>query len=124
MRRAESPACALHWRLSGDASDRARFAATLMWHHTGLDQTKQSCTLLYDARTGAPQEMRIAQKKTLRRLSIQLAYVSYVPWKTPLSSMRPGESRCVLRVARLPTAPARGAASRPIKEEPRACDFP
>ncbi|WP_201274111.1 hypothetical protein [Microvirga brassicacearum] len=57
----------------------------LMWHHTRFDQTGQSCTLLYDTRTGAPQEMRIAQQKTLQLLFIQLAYVSYGPWKTPLS---------------------------------------
>jgi hypothetical protein len=57
----------------------------LMWHQTRLDRSGQSCALIYDIKTRAPREMLIAQTRTLRLLVIQLSYVSYGPWKTPLS---------------------------------------
>ena len=58
---------------------------SLMWHETRIDQSGQSCVLVYDARTGEPREMLIARERTLRLLVLRLSYVSYIPWKTPVA---------------------------------------
>lgn len=55
----------------------------LMWSETKLDQSGQSCDLVYDEATGEPQKMMIAQQATLQFLVFQFANVRYVPWKTP-----------------------------------------
>lgn len=55
----------------------------LMWIATREDLTGQSCQLLYEAETGEPRAMEISVQKTLTLLFVRLAYISYVPWKTP-----------------------------------------
>lgn len=55
----------------------------LLWIATREDASGQSCQLLYDADTGKPRAMEISVQKTLTLLFIRLAYISYVPWKTP-----------------------------------------
>jgi len=55
----------------------------LLWIATREDLTGQSCQLLYEAETGEPKAMEISVQKTLTLLLIRLAYISYVPWKTP-----------------------------------------
>jgi hypothetical protein len=55
----------------------------LMWIATREDLSGQSCQLLYEAETGEPKAMEISVQKTLTLLFIRLAYISYVPWKTP-----------------------------------------
>ena len=55
----------------------------LMWIATREDLSGQSCQLLYDAETGEPRAMEISVQRTLTLLFIRLAYISYVPWKTP-----------------------------------------
>ena len=55
----------------------------LLWIATRDDISGQSCQLLYDAETGEPRAMEISVQKTLTLLLIRLAYISYVPWKTP-----------------------------------------
>ena len=58
---------------------------SLMWHETRIDQSGQSCVLVYDAVTSEPREMLIARERTLRLLVLRLSYVSYIPWKTPVT---------------------------------------
>ena len=55
----------------------------LLWIATREDTSGQSCQLLYDTETGEPRAMEISVQRTLTLLFIRLAYVSYVPWKTP-----------------------------------------
>ncbi|MBD2749841.1 hypothetical protein IC232_24485 [Microvirga sp. BT688] len=55
----------------------------LMWIATREDLSGQSCQLLYEAETEEPTAMEISVQKTLTLLFIRLAYISYVPWKTP-----------------------------------------
>jgi hypothetical protein len=55
----------------------------LLWIATREDLTGQSCQLLYEAKTGEPKAMEISVQRTLTLLFIRLAYISYVPWKTP-----------------------------------------
>jgi hypothetical protein len=55
----------------------------LMWSETRADRTGQSCSLIYDANTREPQEMRIAVQKSLTVLFITFNYISLVPCKTP-----------------------------------------
>jgi hypothetical protein len=55
----------------------------LLWIATREDLSGQSCQLLYDTGSGEPQAMEISVQKTLALLFIRLAYISYVPWKTP-----------------------------------------
>jgi hypothetical protein len=55
----------------------------LMWGETRVDHTGQSCSLIYDASTGEPREMRIAVQKSLTILFITFNFVSLVPWKKP-----------------------------------------
>ena len=54
----------------------------LLWIATREDLSGQSCQLLYDE-TGEPRMMEISVQQTLTLLFIRLAYISYVPWKTP-----------------------------------------
>ena len=56
-----------------------------MWHETRIDQSGQSCVLVYDATTGEPREMLIARHRVLRLFVLRLGYVSYIPWKTPVA---------------------------------------
>ena len=62
-----------------------------MWIATRDDLSGQSCQLLYDERTGEPRAMEISVQKTLMVLFVRLAYISYIPWKTP-DTMTAGES--------------------------------
>ncbi|MFH6786897.1 MULTISPECIES: hypothetical protein [Methylobacterium] len=55
----------------------------LMWSETRLDRSGQSCSLIYDAVTGAPRELRIARQATIGFLGLHFATVRYVPWKMP-----------------------------------------
>ena len=55
----------------------------LMWGDTRADQTGQSCSLVYDVKTGEPQEMLQASQKSLSLLFFTFSYVSFVPWKKP-----------------------------------------
>ncbi|MCB8823314.1 hypothetical protein [Microvirga rosea] len=55
----------------------------LMWGETQPDQTGQSCSLVYDVKTGEPQEMLLASQKSLSLLFFTFSYVSFVPWKKP-----------------------------------------
>jgi hypothetical protein len=55
----------------------------LLWIATREDLSGQSCQLLYEAETGEPRAMEISAQRTLTLLFIRLAYISYVPWKTP-----------------------------------------
>jgi hypothetical protein len=55
----------------------------LLWIATREDLSGQSCQLLYDADTGAPRAMEISVQRTLMLLFVRLAYISYIPWKTP-----------------------------------------
>ena len=55
----------------------------LLWIATREDLTGQSCQLLYDVGTGEPRAMEISTQRTLMLLFIRLAFISYVPWKTP-----------------------------------------
>jgi len=55
----------------------------LLWISTWEDVTGQSCQLLYDSETDEPRAMEISVQRTLTLLFIRLAYISYVPWKTP-----------------------------------------
>jgi len=55
----------------------------LLWIATREDLSGQSCQLLYDSETGEPRAMEISVQRTLMLLFIRLAYISYVPWKTP-----------------------------------------
>ncbi|UVF22485.1 hypothetical protein HPT29_025370 (plasmid) [Microvirga terrae] len=55
----------------------------LMWIATREDLSGQSCQLVYDTETGEPRAMEISVQRTLTLLVIRLAYISYVPWKTP-----------------------------------------
>jgi hypothetical protein len=57
----------------------------LMWSETRADRTRQSCSLIYDASTKKPEEMRIAVQKSLTVLFITFNYISFVPWKVPES---------------------------------------
>lgn len=61
-------------------------AIELMWNETHVDQTGRSCSLTYDRVTKEPELMSIAVQKTLTVLFLSLAYVSFVPWKTPIST--------------------------------------
>jgi hypothetical protein len=58
-------------------------AIDLMWSDTKGDKTGQSCSLIYDLGTKEPEEMHIAQQKTLAIFFLSFAYISYVPWKRP-----------------------------------------
>ena len=58
---------------------------SLMWHETRIDQSGQSCVLVYDAITSEPREMLIARHRVLRLFVLRLGYVSYIPWKTPVT---------------------------------------
>jgi hypothetical protein len=55
----------------------------LLWIATREDLSGQSCQLLYDAQTGEPKAMEISVQRTLTLLFVRLAYISYLPWKTP-----------------------------------------
>ena len=55
----------------------------LLWIATREDLSGQSCQILYNAQTGEPKAMEISVQRTLTLLFIRLAYISYVPWKTP-----------------------------------------
>jgi hypothetical protein len=55
----------------------------LLWIATREDLTGQSCQLLYDSETGEPRAMEISVQRTLTLLFMRLAYISYLPWKTP-----------------------------------------
>jgi hypothetical protein len=55
----------------------------LLWIATREDVSGQSCQLLYEAESGEPKAMEISVQRTLTLLFIRLAYISYVPWKTP-----------------------------------------
>jgi hypothetical protein len=55
----------------------------LLWIATREDLSGQSCQLLYEVETGEPQAMEISVQRTLTLLVIRLAYISYIPWKTP-----------------------------------------
>ena len=55
----------------------------LMWIATREDLSGQSCQLLYEAETGEPRAMEISVQRTLTLLFVRLAYISYMPWKTP-----------------------------------------
>ncbi|KMO36750.1 hypothetical protein ACQVP2_13260 [Methylobacterium aquaticum] len=55
----------------------------LMWSQTKLDQSGQSCGLLYDTATGEPREMVIARQVAWQVLIFMFATTRYVPWKTP-----------------------------------------
>ena len=55
----------------------------LLWIATREDLSGQSCQLLYDADTGEPRAMEISVQRTLTLLFVRLAYISYMPWKTP-----------------------------------------
>jgi hypothetical protein len=55
----------------------------LLWIATREDLSGQSCQLLYDAHTGEPKAMEISVQRTLTLLFVRLAYISYLPWKTP-----------------------------------------
>jgi hypothetical protein len=63
----------------------------LMWIATREDLSGQSCQLLYEAETGEPRAMEISVQRTLTLLAIRLAYISYIPWKTP-STTTAGDS--------------------------------
>ncbi len=63
----------------------------LLWIATREDLSGQSCQLLYDTESGEPQAMEISVQRTLTLLVIRLAYISYVPWKTP-STTTAGDS--------------------------------
>jgi hypothetical protein len=58
----------------------------LLWIATREDLTGQSCQLLYDSEAGEPRAMEISVQKTLTLLFIRLAYISYAPWKRPISA--------------------------------------
>jgi len=58
----------------------------LLWIATREDLTGQSCQLLYDSETGEPRAMEISIQKTITLLFIRLAYISYAPWKRPIST--------------------------------------
>jgi hypothetical protein len=55
----------------------------LLWIATREDLTGQSCQLLYEVETGESKVMEISVQRTLTLLFIRLAYITYVPWKTP-----------------------------------------
>jgi len=55
----------------------------LMWAESKADQTGLSCLLVYDDLTKEPEELRIAEQKSLSLLFLTFNYVSYVPWKQP-----------------------------------------
>ena len=55
----------------------------LLWIATREDASGQSCQLLYDAGTGEPRVMEISVQRTLMLLFVRLAYIFYIPWKTP-----------------------------------------
>jgi hypothetical protein len=63
----------------------------LLWIATREDLSGQSCQLLYEVETGEPQAMEISVQRTLTLLVIRLAYISYIPWKTP-STTTAGDS--------------------------------
>ncbi|MET0529404.1 MAG: hypothetical protein ABW003_13900 [Microvirga sp.] len=58
----------------------------LLWIATREDLTGQSCQLLYDVATGEPKAMEISVQRTLTLVFIRLAYISYAPWKRPIST--------------------------------------
>ncbi|ANY85125.1 hypothetical protein BB934_43795 (plasmid) [Microvirga ossetica] len=53
-------------------------------HETRIDQSGQSCVLVYDAIASEPREMLIARHMVLRLFVLRLGYVSYIHWKTPV----------------------------------------
>jgi hypothetical protein len=55
----------------------------LLWIATREDLSGQSCQLVYITDTGEPRAMEISTQRTLTLLFIRLAFISYVPWKTP-----------------------------------------
>ena len=55
----------------------------LLWIATREDLPGKAASLLYDADTGEPRAMEISVQRTLTLLFVRLAYISYVPWKTP-----------------------------------------
>ncbi|WP_192926385.1 hypothetical protein [Microvirga tunisiensis] len=55
----------------------------LMWIATREDLSGQSCQLVYNTETGEPRAMEISVQRALTVFVIRLAYISYVPWKTP-----------------------------------------
>lgn len=55
----------------------------LMWSETKLDQSGQSCALVYDEATGEPREMTIARQAAWQFLIFRFANTRYVSWKTP-----------------------------------------
>ena len=55
----------------------------LMWSQTKLDQSGQSCGLVYDEATGEPREMTIARQVAWKFLFFVFANTRYVSWKTP-----------------------------------------
>ena len=63
-----------------------QIAIELMWSDTKIEQTGQSCLLTYDTNTGEPEAMLLSKQATLALLFMSFAYVSYVPWKTVVSS--------------------------------------
>jgi len=63
-----------------------QIAIELMWSDTKIDQTGQSCLLVYDTSTKEPETMLLSKQVSLNLLFINLAYVSYVPWKVVVAS--------------------------------------
>ena len=58
----------------------------LMWRETRVDQTGQSCSLVYDIKTREPQELLLASQRSLTLLFFTFRYISLVPWKKPGSA--------------------------------------
>lgn len=63
-----------------------QIAIELMWSDTKIEQTGQSCLVTYCTNTGEPEAMLLSKQATLTLLFMSFAFVSYVPWKTVVSS--------------------------------------